>query len=224
MEVRLERPSTRDPCETLPELPGIKPRLDKSSNCCLRLLTSSINDSTVPENSSFMTAAHRMCFARAANFSVERVSPKHRAEGLTLATITVFELPPSESRNKKVSLLSRYLTNGRRCPTPGALFRRWPLRDRDMITFVKALRLRLMAPASFTRRLSWRPGFWGSKLCRSEPARSTRFSLAERVAVTPPAAVLVASRTSVKTACERELRSFICVAPTCLWWRPFHTT
>mmetsp|Transcript_32546 Transcript_32546/g.86112 ORF Transcript_32546/g.86112 Transcript_32546/m.86112 type:complete len:227 (+) Transcript_32546:75-755(+) len=209
----------------------MRPLLESSSNCCFKFLTSNLNDSTVPEYSSFITALHLMCFARAANFRVDSVSPKQRAEGLTQATMTVFELPPSESRNRNVNLLSRYRTNGRRpAPKlpldvpPTELRRRCPAFDSDMITFVSALKLLLMAPASFTRRLSCIVGLCGSKLCRSEPARSMRFNRATRVEVTPPAVVLVASRTSVKTECDLELRSFICVAPTCRWCRPFHNT
>jgi len=56
---------------------------------------------------SFRNAAQRMCFARAANFNVDNVSFEHIAEGDTFATTVVLEFPPSESRSKKVSLLSR---------------------------------------------------------------------------------------------------------------------
>jgi hypothetical protein len=48
-----------------------------------------------------------MIFARFAKISVEIVSPRYAREGLTLANSLVFELPPSESFRKKVSLESR---------------------------------------------------------------------------------------------------------------------
>jgi hypothetical protein len=71
-------------------------------------MTSLTRPSTVQFVSvSFRNAAQRMCFARAANFKVDSVSLEHIADGDTFATTVVFEFPPNESRNKKVSLLSR---------------------------------------------------------------------------------------------------------------------
>jgi hypothetical protein len=54
-----------------------------------------------------ITALQATRRARAANRSVDIVSPAHEASGETVATSTVLELPPSESWSKKVSLESR---------------------------------------------------------------------------------------------------------------------
>lgn len=58
-----------------------------------------------PDVSSLTTASFLIFFARWANCRVPSVSSLFLFAGETLATMQVFELPPSESRNKNVSFL-----------------------------------------------------------------------------------------------------------------------
>jgi hypothetical protein len=61
----------------------------------------------VPLLSSFITALFFISLALYANLSVERVSLTEFAAYVMFAMITVLLLPPKESLNKNVSLLSR---------------------------------------------------------------------------------------------------------------------
>ena len=60
--------------------------------------------------SSFTRAVFLMCFARFANFTVDKLSANASSAGEIIAIMVVLQLPPSESSNTRVSLLSRYGT------------------------------------------------------------------------------------------------------------------
>jgi|JI6StandDraft_1071083.scaffolds.fasta_scaffold72229_3 hypothetical protein len=59
-------------------------------------------------HSSLIYALIFISLALSANFKVERDSWKLAGTDETVAMIVVLEFPPSESRSRKVSLLSRY--------------------------------------------------------------------------------------------------------------------
>eukprot|EP00965_Chrysotila_dentata_P110461 3649804-Pleurochrysis_carterae.AAC.1 len=106
--------------------------------------------------------------------------------------MSVCELPPSESCSRRVSLLSRYGTWDE-APSSAAM------------TLPSASSPWLMVTDSLNRWPS-APVF----LARSDPAKSTRLNL-ERT--TSPVARSVREIKIVTSECERELSSFISVAP-----------
>mmetsp|Transcript_5045 Transcript_5045/g.15301 ORF Transcript_5045/g.15301 Transcript_5045/m.15301 type:complete len:219 (-) Transcript_5045:647-1303(-) len=109
--------------------------------------------------SSLIFGLFLMFFARLAYLRVESVSSKFMSAGPTLAIMRVLVFPPKESCSIRVSLESLY---GMCPPFPST---------RALITFPNALSERLILVASLSR----------SPVapvldCRSDPARSTKFS------------------------------------------------
>eukprot|EP00962_Isochrysis_galbana_P014801 scaffold4238_cov105-Isochrysis_galbana.AAC.11 len=118
-------------------------------------------------------------------------------------TITVSELPPSDSCSTRVSFELRYGTCGRFPPLPAEAS--------AMITLPSAERDTLIAIPSFSR-----PPSAPDLDARSDPARSTRLILDQRSRRSLPSVPATASccvTRSEKTACDREERAFISVSP-----------
>ena len=65
--------------------------------------TSACSATMLPQVSSLRTAVFLISLARCAKLSVDSVSPVDTADGLIVAIRHVFELPPQESRSRKVS-------------------------------------------------------------------------------------------------------------------------
>ena len=128
-----------------------------------------------------------------------------RTAGPQFAHMTVFVLPPRLSWSNLVSFESRY-----------GMCWLLPSTKAD-ITFPRALRLRFILVASFSRSpvacvLDW----------RSEPAKSTKLSL-PTVICSPCRTLPVESQHStmiVKMAWDLELPAFMAVAPTDLFFLP----
>mmetsp|Transcript_17655 Transcript_17655/g.57727 ORF Transcript_17655/g.57727 Transcript_17655/m.57727 type:complete len:332 (+) Transcript_17655:1297-2292(+) len=148
-----------------------------------------------PESSTFR--------ARAANWSDVADSCAFPRAGPMLTNKSVFDSDPSESMRRCVSFEFR---NGT-CP-----FREVRL----AMTSPSAERLLLMCRASLSRSPSA-----SVLLRRSEPARSTRESLARCVA---PVTRCRISTWIAMHRCERELRSFIFVAPVLRFFIPLSMT
>ena len=83
------------------------PFLRLSARSFFSLEISALRSWMVPLESSLITALFLISLALYANLSVDKVSPWHCVEGEMLAIMRVLLLPPKESLNKKVSLLSR---------------------------------------------------------------------------------------------------------------------
>ena len=124
-----------------------------------------------------------------------------------MAIITVFVLPPSESCSRRVSFESRY---GMCCDFPST--------SADM-TFPSALSERLIFVASFSRS-----PLACVLLCRSEPAKSTRFSFPTVMCGSAPGGspgrTRDVSTVTVKMECDRLESAFMSVAPTLLFFFP----
>mmetsp|Transcript_38718 Transcript_38718/g.124478 ORF Transcript_38718/g.124478 Transcript_38718/m.124478 type:complete len:241 (-) Transcript_38718:623-1345(-) len=186
----------------------------------LRASTSLTNPECVLGKDSVRATRQQMLLAREAKRRVESVSFWQPSDGAMLATMALLAEPPRESRNKNVNLLSRKRTCCLRPRRPS---------DSDITTSVRVLRLLLMAPASLTRRASAAAPPAAAPMaaaaaaagasCRSAPARSTKLRL--DVAMAPSACRRTAT---VKTACEREERSFMRVAATFRCCRPLRST
>ena len=69
-------------------------------NSLRRRLFSLVSVASSPCVASLTTALFTICCARCANASVDWLSRRHAAAGLTLAMITVLALPPRESCNQ----------------------------------------------------------------------------------------------------------------------------
>uniref|UniRef100_A0A8C6M6N3 Uncharacterized protein n=1 Tax=Nothobranchius furzeri TaxID=105023 RepID=A0A8C6M6N3_NOTFU len=97
----------------------------------------------------------------------------------------------------------------------------WLLRPstRAEMTFPRAERDRLIFVASFSRS-PWAPVL----VCLSLPARSTRLSFPTRMWFSPSTPSSLHSTVMTKMACERELCSFMFVAPTERFWLPTFMT
>ena len=92
------------------------------------------------------------------------------------------------------------------------------------MTFPSALSERLIFVASFSRS-----PLACVLLCRSEPAKSTRFSFPTRIRASPecegsPGVVSDVSTVTVKMECDRLESAFISVAPTLRFFLPTSST
>uniref|UniRef100_A0A3Q3GSV3 Uncharacterized protein n=1 Tax=Labrus bergylta TaxID=56723 RepID=A0A3Q3GSV3_9LABR len=85
----------------------------------------------------------------------------------------------------------------------------FPKADRDRLIFVASFSLSPAAPVL---------------VCRSLPAKSTRFSLPTLMWFSPSTPSSLHSTVMTKMACERELCSFMLVAPTDRFWLPTFMT
>uniref|UniRef100_A0A8C6SK97 Uncharacterized protein n=1 Tax=Neogobius melanostomus TaxID=47308 RepID=A0A8C6SK97_9GOBI len=85
----------------------------------------------------------------------------------------------------------------------------FPSADSDRLIFVASFSLSPCAPVL---------------VCRSLPARSTRFSFPMRRWFSPSTPSSLHSTAMTKMACDRELCSFMLVAPTDRFWLPTSMT
>ena len=97
-----------------------------------RRLFSLLSIASSPCVASLTTALFTICCARCANASVDWLSRRHAAAGLTLAMITVLALPPKES----CSMMPNSHTQGRWSDTVAELvvdplLKHWPLTMMD---------------------------------------------------------------------------------------------
>jgi hypothetical protein len=133
----------------------------------------------------------------------ESVSAKLFLAGDKVMMTHVFELPPSEFCNTRVSFESRY-------GTYGCFFTRarmtMPRVERDLLIDFASSRVFPLAPVLLT--------------C-SDPAKSTRCSLP--IFLVPSSWFAIAT-VSVKRECERDEASFILVAATVRFLLPFYIT
>ena len=137
--------------------------------------------------SSLSSSRFEMSATRWANRHVDTDSSRASSSGETVATITVLQLPPSESRRTDVIIELRYGTNlCRSCS--------------EMMTCSRKCNDRLMYLASRSTVPSM-PVF----LTRSDPARSTKCSFERR---TTSEFGLRMSTASVKMQCDREEAMF----------------
>lgn len=139
--------------------------------------------------SMFTTGLFLICLARSAKRNVEIVYEMLCSLGLIVANITVFALPPSESFSNIVSGELRYGM----CGLP--------------FTIVS-----ITVPNADNDKLMLHPSFKVSPvalvlLCRSLPARSTKFNLLLTIRVVPSSVISWQSMYTVKSECERELTS-----------------
>ena len=149
--------------------------------------------------------------ARWAKWRVESVSAKQRSSGETVAITAVRASPPRASRSSIVSFESRYGTCVRLLDVPDSAEMTLPNAESDLLMEHASLSCLPLALESF---------------CRSEPARSTRWSDVVRRLLTtpsapstppppppsPPCSSAVTCR--VKTAWEREDSTLELVAAT----------
>mmetsp|Transcript_956 Transcript_956/g.1491 ORF Transcript_956/g.1491 Transcript_956/m.1491 type:complete len:237 (+) Transcript_956:1217-1927(+) len=179
-----------------PEL-TVLPRCSNSS--LFNLAISNCNAST--EYVSFLTATFLISLARCANLSVEIVSEIDVAEGVTVATKQVLELPPQLSRSKNVSLESR---NGTCLSFP------FSLSTSELITCPKHNNELLIILASFKRSPAASVVF-----CLSLPAKSTNVNLDSRTLLVPSTSFVMTFFTvNTNTAWDRDDTRFILVDAT----------
>mmetsp|Transcript_28660 Transcript_28660/g.95229 ORF Transcript_28660/g.95229 Transcript_28660/m.95229 type:complete len:226 (-) Transcript_28660:526-1203(-) len=157
--------------------------------------------------SSFRLTSLVIMRTRCAKRHVEMDSSVWSEAGCIAATITVLQLPPSESRSTDVSMLLRYGT----CvslppPRPALPALALSLSCRRVMTSSRKWSERLMWSAS-PRVVPLAPVL----ATRSEPARSTSCSFERRTVGAPTGR---ASTCTVKTQCERDDAAFIAVSQT----------
>jgi len=150
------------------------------------------------EASSFFVAETLMAFARLAYRRVESVSSQLQAAGESAASMVHSELPPRDSCSTLVSFEFRKGTK---------IFLPFAFSTRALMTFPRALRLLLMlAPSLSVCPLAPVP------FCLSDPARSTRFSLANTFLDLSSSSFWCTLM--VKIECDLELTEFIRVELT----------
>ena len=163
-----------------------------------------------PPGSRFTFTVFLMFLALVAYLSVFSVSSKLVSTGETHATTHVFEFPPSESCRRRVSFESRYGTCVRGVLSaetpPPPRFASSPLSAAMTFPSANSPLLMLM--------LSWnRDPVALVFLFRSDPARSTRWNLADAYRFDESFVKSVCSMMMVKMACDREESAFIFVPP-----------
>lgn len=146
-----------------------------------------------------------MILARLANISVEMVSPKYALHGLILASILVFELPPSESFKKNVNFES----------LNGIYFFFLADSTNELITFPNACNDLLILHPYFNLSPST-----FANLVLSLPAKSTT-CIFEKRDFCKPFSYNSNIKVMEKMVWERELSLFIEVAAILRFLRPF---